>query len=258
MDSTENRDSLALKPHISVPLYRQLEKRIRAMILNDGGYSSGDMLPSENQMMEQYGVSRATVRQAIKELEHEGLVRKEQGLGTMVCDPKLIHPLLSATSFTNDTINKGGKPGSITIFSEEVIPDQRTRNMLRLASGETIIKLERIRTVNNCPVGLQVASLAKKHMVGIEQIMLKSNDFSLYELLTSQCGLKMGEAVETIEAGLSNERESLILNIPVSSAMLRIERLIHTVEGEPFEVCQMAYRGDRYKSVVKMMVTADR
>ncbi len=235
------------------PLYKQLQILLRTTILDGGFYLPGDILPSESQMIEMYGVSRATVRRAITELEQEGLVRREQGVGTIVCDPKLVHPLASATSFTNDIISKGGNPGSITLYAEEVIPDQQVRSILQLGTNETVIKLERIRLVNDVPVGIHISNISKKHISDIDTSQLRTRNFSLYDLLKRH-GLQLGQAIETLEAALSNEKESQLLGVPRGSAVLKIERLIHLSNGDPFELCHMAYRGDRYKSVVKMAV----
>lgn len=254
MEKAVNFEQKELVIDSKTPLYRQLEALLRSMILDEGVYAPGDILPSENQLINQFGVSRTTVRLAIKELEQEGLVRREQGLGTIVCDPKFVHPLFSATSFTDDIITKGGKPGSITLLAAEVIPDKREQGTLRLASKETVIKLERVRLVNDMPVGIHIASLSKKHIRSIDMSALHAENFSLYEFLRKEYNIQFGEVVETLEATLAGQRESQLLGVPRGAAILKIERLVHLANGEPFEFCQMAYRGDRYISVVKMVV----
>lgn len=254
MEKTLKLENRKLASNSKTPLYKQLEALLRTMILEEGIYSSGDILPSESQLINLFGVSRTTVRLAIKELEQEGLVRKEQGVGTIVCDPKLVHPLYSATSFTADIIAKGGKPGSITLVAAEVVPEKREQNILRLGSKETIIKLERVRLVNDMPVGIHIASLSKKYIRDIDLTDLHAENLSLYDLLRTEYSIEFGQVVETLEATLAGKKESQLLSVPRGAAILKIERLVHLANGEPFELCQMAYRGDRYKSVVKMIV----
>ncbi|MEG2263880.1 MAG: GntR family transcriptional regulator [Acinetobacter sp.] len=247
-------DSKELARSCNIPLYRQLEQLIRSMA-EDGSLVNGQMLPSELEMIEKYHVSRTTVRQALKELETDGLLRREQGKGTFLCDAKLEHPLFTASSFTNDILNKGSVPGSITLFNERILPSKQLNMVLHLSNNEAVFKLERIRTVDGEPVGIHSTHLVCKLSNGLDASMLQKDNISLYHILQTELGLHLGEAVETLEAALCDERQRQFLGLNKGAPVLKIERLVYLQTGEPFEFSQMVYRADRYKSVVKMHVS---
>ena len=180
MTSTSSKGTFnELERDGGIPLYRQLEQQLRSMV-EDGTLAYGQMLPSEMEMIENYQVSRTTIRQAIRELEAAGLVRREQGKGTFVCRAKLEHPLYSASSFTKDILNKGGVPGGITLFAEQIIPGKTLGMELRLKTGETVIKLERLRTVDGEPVGIHTTHLVSHLAKGLDLSRLLEDNFSLY------------------------------------------------------------------------------
>ena len=82
-----------------VPIYYQLYSFLKELILN-GDYKPGQCVPSESEMMAQYGVSRVTVRRAIADLEQDGLLKRYRGKGSVVLERKSITTLNSLFSFT--------------------------------------------------------------------------------------------------------------------------------------------------------------
>src|SRR5690606_32168270 len=82
-----------LNPASPVPLYAQLATRLSAYIASLGEHGAGRLFPSENDCIRMFHVSRPTVRQAISELMAQGLVRKERGRGTFICEPRLNHDI---------------------------------------------------------------------------------------------------------------------------------------------------------------------
>ena len=93
-----------------VPLYHQLKRLLAGRIAN-GEWQPGDMLPTEEQLQEQYGLSRTTVRQSLKELEDEGKISRHRGRGTFVSQPKLKHspdPYFNLTAYLT---KQGMRPG---------------------------------------------------------------------------------------------------------------------------------------------------
>jgi GntR family transcriptional regulator len=237
-----------------LPLYRQLEEVIRGKI-EKGIWSPGQLIPSEMDLIKEYGISRTTVREALGGLVAEGILQREQGRGTFVSEPKFEHPLTEATSFTYDILNKGRKPGSITLFAEEVIPSAKIASRLQLRNPSRVVMLERIRTVDGEPVGLHSSSIVRALVPDLELNELRKNDISLYEILQKRMELHLKEAVETLEASVADERQSQLLRVAKGSPVLHIERITYLENNCPIEHVDMVYRADRYKSVVKLRVS---
>lgn len=235
----------------SVPLYRQLKRGLLDCI-ESGSWGPGHLVPSEAELIRQYGVSRTTVRQALGELVSEGVLRREQGRGTFVADPKLEQPLSELTSFTDDIRAKGHHPGSITLHVEEVIPPDRIAAQLQMRPQAIAVRLERLRTVDGEAVGLHTAYLPRTLLGDITLEELRGEDFSLYALLQRRLNVRFGEAIETLEAAAADAYQSRLLEVGKGSPVLQLERLTLTAEGAPLEYVDIVYRADRYKYVTRL------
>lgn len=113
----------------AVPLYIQIKKIIKDKILSKE-YAPGDSLPSEAQLQEIFHVSRITARQAIAQLESEGLVERARGKGTRVLfQNKIEEQLAGIKSFTNEMLERGIQPGTRWAHIELVKADRHVADI---------------------------------------------------------------------------------------------------------------------------------
>ncbi len=128
-----------------IPLYFQLERILRSRIAA-GEIRPNDQLPTELELCNEFGVSRATVRQAIKALEIDGLIRREQGRGTTLIpsdEKKLTLKLHGAF----EDLLKTGTTTKLKLTSKElVVPDKAVIADMDLAEGESVYLFEGVRT----------------------------------------------------------------------------------------------------------------
>ena len=104
-----------------IPYYLQLIQTLKKKILN-GDLKTGDKLPGEFELCETYGVSRTVVRQALRELELEGLVSRKKGKGTFISGPKINESLVQKlTGFFEDMVSRGHIPYT-KVLRHDVIP----------------------------------------------------------------------------------------------------------------------------------------
>src|SRR5436309_10426913 len=102
-----------------LPLYYQLKEVLKEQI-HAGHLAPHTSIPSEPELVNSYHVSRATVRQALAELVHEGLLYRQHGKGTFVCEPRVQQTVSELSSFTEETQRRGKRPGGLLLVSELV------------------------------------------------------------------------------------------------------------------------------------------
>jgi len=234
-----------------LPLYIQLKNIIENKI-KEKDWKPGDIIPSEKELQKQFEVSRITVRQAVKELENEGLVKKKQGKGTYVSFPKLSHELPNLTSFTEDIESKGLNPESKIISIEKLI-DSEIAEKIGANSKTVFLNVKRLRLINGEAVGihdcyLDTNILDQKAVVEIKNM---DNETSLYDII-EKYNITISHADETLEGGISDPYVSKLLGIKKDFPLLILERITFTDNNEAFEFVKMHYRADKYKYSIRL------
>jgi len=231
-----------------VPLYYQLKEILRAKIAA-GEFDGDGQFPSEREIVERYEISRMTARQALSELVNEGLLIREQGRGTFVVQPRIQDQLRHLTSFTEDMQLRGLITKS-KIIEFQVVTDQTVTKKMEIPADEEFVQLQRLRYVGDEPVALQTAFVRYCFCPGmVDQGLV---DGSLYKTLEEHYGLRLGRAVQTIEAKPADEYEEKTLGVELDQPVLSLERLTYLQNGQPIEYVRSTYRGDRYRFTVEL------
>jgi GntR family transcriptional regulator len=240
--------NVVLSKHLPIPLYHQL-KTILLERVKSGELKANDKLPSEDEIAEQYGISKATVRQAIGELANEGLIRREQGRGTYVAEQKIEQGPRALTGFTEEMRNRGLRSNSRVLKQRVIKADAEAAEKLRIHEGDSLFELTRLRLADGEAMGLQTAHILLALAPGLED-----EDFSasLYDVLENKYGLVPNTAEETHTAVLLEPREAKLLKVPAGSPALAAERITYLADGRPFELVKSIMRGDRYKIILQL------
>src|SRR5512146_1766665 len=152
----------------ALPLYAQLRDALLREV-KDGGLQPGDRLPTEAAIRERYRVSRATIRQALADLEAGGVIRKVQGLGTFVAVPKIRHvPLL--TSFAELASSQGFAPSHRVLASAVREAPGDVTLELGLSEGAPCRYLRRLLVADGDPVGLAETWLPADALAGQDEL----------------------------------------------------------------------------------------
>lgn len=226
-----------------LPRYFQLKEIMRERI-RTSDWKPGDLIPSERELGETYGISRMTARQAITELVNEGLLYREQGKGTFVSQHKITQQLIRLTGFTEDIRTRGQRPGTKVLSAQMYPADETTAERLRIKAGEMLFRLQRLRLADGEPLAIELSLISFKGCERLLEEDLENN--SLYRVLETKYGLPLMEAEQELEAGLAGNEEAHLLKIPVGSAVLFTRRTTYTERNQPIEYARSVYCGNKY------------
>jgi GntR family transcriptional regulator len=232
-----------LQQNSVIPLYYQLMDRLRELIEKEN-WKPGDRIPSENQLMDEYGVSRNTAKKAIEELVQEGILYRIQGKGTFVAKPKLQQSLMGFYSFSKVLKENGLHPKDIILKIEEVKPSRKIIDALQLDENENVIEVKRLRCANDDPYILESSFIPKSVVTDIEHLK-KVGEISLYDLFAQQFKVVVSRAKEAFEPVLIRAEESGYLQTKEGRPALLLERIAYDTVERPVEFCISIVRGDR-------------
>jgi len=242
-DKFEEKYMSAIYRNSPLPRYFQLKEIMRERI-RSGEWKPGELIPSERELSEKYGISRMTARQAITELVNEGLFYREQGKGTFVSQRKITQQLIHLTGFTEDIRARGQRPGTKVLSATMHPADEETAEKLRINAGTPIFRLQRLRLADDEPLAIELSQISFKGCEGLLEEDLEHN--SLYRLLEAKYGIALMEADQELEAGLTGSEEAQLLKISVASPVLFTRRITYSDRNQPIEYAKAVYCGNKY------------
>lgn len=224
---------------MSVPLHFVVKTRLVEVVERLG---EGSALPPERMLAKEFGVSRWTMRQAIRELIADGRLRARQGQGTFVATPKLVQPL-ALVSYTEALRAQGHTPGREVVTFDGIAADPELAEQLGIAEGDPVHRLERVLSADGQPIGLETTYLAVVRFPTLREVLDPTG--SLYRCLTDQLGVRFGEGEELVETVIATPREAELLKATQSLPMLLLHRTSRDTDARPIEAVRSLYRGDR-------------
>ncbi len=238
-----------LDPELRIPLHSQLKQTLLEQI-EDGVYKPGEILPPEVNLAKDYCISRATVRRAMQEMEHEGYIHRMAGKGTFVLRARIDRGLSRMTSFSENMRERGQEVTSKYLEITRKAPPEHIAKMLQIEPGEKVPYIYRQRLADGLPIALTISYIRAPAGVSLPVNELGPNA-SLWSLLEKK-GVRLIESDKTIEAILANEEYARLLDVNVSAPLLLVESIVFTVNHIPVEYSQVISSGDRYKYTIHL------
>ncbi|WP_424216800.1 GntR family transcriptional regulator (plasmid) [Streptomyces sp. BI20] len=214
----------------------------------------GDPIPSERALCGELGVSRPTLRAAVDELVATGALVREHGRGMFVAPAKITQDLAAQRGpFAMGPFamgQAGGEWSSRVLECVRVPAGPRRGRRLRVSPGAPLWYVARLRLVDGAPMAIEHLHVPADLVPSLTAAELEAGD--LYGHLRSRHGVFVHEASQSIEPTVVSEAEAALLEVPVLSPALLIERLTTDRSGRPVEHVHSVYRGDRYRIVSRL------
>jgi GntR family transcriptional regulator len=230
-------------PAPPAPLHVQLRhaigERIRA-----GELPPHTALPGERLLMARYGVSRATVRQAIAELCSEGLLYRLPRRGTYVAAPKFSATLGELVGFAEELRERGLVAETTVLSLGEGPADPNEADALEVPAGSPVVRVERLVRVERAPLFYDQTLMTAAVAHGLTAAEIAG--VPLYTLIERR-GVRLGHGDQTIEAVQATAREAARLQVSEGAPLLRVRRTTRDADGRVVETAVAHYRSDRYQ-----------
>jgi GntR family transcriptional regulator len=221
----------------------QLREILEAMVAQQ---PRGALLPSERSIAERFHVARMTVRQAVNEMVARGLVRRVTGAGTFVAEPRVSHGTTTG-SFSRDMRQRGMQPGARVISARERPASALVAERLRIAEGDPVVTLNRLRSADGVPMAVEQSHLPAARFPGLADLVV--DDVSLYGLLAERWAVRVATATHRVSAIGLDETDAALLEVSIGLPSFLVERIAYDGAGDVVEWGRSRYRGDRYDVV---------
>lgn len=223
-----------------IPKHEQL----RAILLDlcRTALQPGDMLPSERKLVDEYGVSRITVREAVGQLVADGVLERVPGKGTFVAR-RAVRSTLHLASFHEDMRRAGAIPSTRVLQAERAVPPPDVASLLRLRPFDEAFHIVRLRLANEQPISVDDGWYNPAYLPDLLSADLEA---SLYEQFDKRYGVPINRAEQSVAARACPAETARHLQVEEGDPVLVFDRVSYS-DKLPIERAVSTYRGDRYQ-----------
>ncbi|MDR2619861.1 MAG: GntR family transcriptional regulator [Propionibacteriaceae bacterium] len=233
-----------LDKHAAKPLYAQLDAILREAIFTKK-YAETGMMPSETELAATYGVSRMTARAVVTQLVNEGLVRRIQGKGTFVVQPKVSAQSPAYVGIREQLEAMGYHVTTELVEFKLVSADQVQAKALGVPLGEPLFFAKRIRKADGEPISIHLSFVPKALAPTLAPYELESEQLCV--IMERSFALRATRITETLESVEANQKDAEQLGVTKGFPLLLLQDIHTAADGKVFEYTQVYFRGDKVK-----------
>jgi DNA-binding GntR family transcriptional regulator len=223
-----------------VPLYHQAAQALEAAI-EDGRLPRGSKLGGEVELATRLGISRPTMRAAMKQLVDKGLLIRRRGIGTMVA-PRPVRRTVALTSLFDDLNAAGREPRTRLLSLERVPCPPDVADHLGLEPNAAVLRFERLRLAGSDPIAL-MSNVVPDGLMEIREEDLERT--GLYELFRGG-GVAPNVATQRVGARKAGAEEAELLEMEPGDPVLTMTRIVYDTDGRPIEYGSHRYPAESY------------
>jgi GntR family transcriptional regulator len=245
-----SQEMFSLDRNTAVPLYHQIFVQLRDEIVS-GTRAFGSQVPTEQEISNNFGVSRITARRALDELAAQQFVARKRRVGTQVIYNLPVRPIEANIAKAVDSLVTFGQKTAVTVVEigkEEA--QEPVASLLGVKMGTVLIRAVRLRWLDGEPLGCTIAHVPEQFEFVINERSLKKAP--ILSLVTGS-GREIGSANQTIAAVSADPAMAAALKIDAMEPLLRITRAFRDTQGAPLLLTRAFYRADRYQVRVDLM-----
>jgi GntR family transcriptional regulator len=237
-----------------VPNYSRVEQYLRKRV-RSGELRPGDPIPPESQLVQQFGISRMTVRQALARLVYQGIITRQRGRGSYVAEPRLEHTQMFL-SFEEEMRARGSRIAHRLISRRSEAADGEVAESLAVPEGTPIIVLERLRYVDGRIVGYEIRYLPEKIGKALTEDEIRNQP--LVPAVRRILGKGRTRLRLRVTSAAVRAREARLLELKTGAPVLIRENTWFVEPEGPIQYGKSIFRGDRYQMMVEFRSSPSR
>jgi GntR family transcriptional regulator len=229
-----------------LPLYKQVKSRILDMLYG-GAIPANGKVPSERELVDALGVSRITVRQALRELVAEGHLQAQPGKGFYATGGnQKSYELELLRSFTETALAHKQVPGSRTLEARIVEADSETAEALALGADKRVTSIRRLRLLDGIPVAIGHDWVPLALAPDLAELDWSTQNRSLYAELRARYGLVPYNGNTILSAALAGTEEAALLGLPSPAAVLTVSQIAYDAARRPINLTRSLHHPTAY------------
>ncbi len=233
-------------PH---PLYHQVKDLVEEKIVS-GEWPKGFQIPTEKELAKRFDVSTITVKRAILDLVHEGLLYRQRGKGTFVTSKREtdLQSLVTLKYGAEDDV----KHPHQTLGFEQGNANPLIAKALDIDEKDEVYKLSRLKLNGNKPVVIEYTYLPLRLLPDLTENLLENE--LLYSVIQNQYGYELDRAKIYFSTLAANYEEAKLLDVPEGEQLFVIERSTRTKEGQLIEYSKFIIRQEEYQFYIDVTI----
>ena len=223
-------------------IYKDLEKAI-----HEQKYQVGDFLPTEQELVQSYQVSRDTIRKALTLLVEEGLVKKIHGSGSQVINQEQINfPVSDLTSYQELIVQQGLNSQTNVISLDKIIVDSKLSERTGFSNSRQVWRVVRQRVVDSCA---SVTDIDYLDTSLVPQLNRSIAEHSIYDYIENQLNLSISHAFKEITIDNATDQDKILIDLGKDQHVVCIRSKVYLTNGKQFQFTESRHKLEKFKFV---------